>query len=265
MAEPSDDEGGGASGGAGAGGSAVGGSGGVEAPTCGDGVREGAEVCDGDDLGGQSCETFGFAGGSLSCETCVLDTTGCYDELCGNGTQEGGEECDGTDLGGQSCGALGFSQGTLACSDMCLFAGCYDPWAEDFEGGTLSAGMTTSGSAGWLVSTTSPHAGSFCGASGNIGDSQSSSLFVTLVFEEAGTISFWHRESTEVGYDYLDVYVGPLLKQSWSGDNGWALATIALNPGTHTIEWRYEKDTSVSEGSDTVWIDDITVNGGHLP
>ena len=46
---------------------------------CGDGLREGEEVCDGDDLGGHSCASEGFVdGGEMSCtDTCTLDVSGC--------------------------------------------------------------------------------------------------------------------------------------------------------------------------------------------
>jgi hypothetical protein len=32
----------------------------------------------------------------------------------------------------------------------------------------------------------------------------------------------------------------------------------------HTLEWRYDKDGSVSTGSDMVWVDDIVATGGQL-
>jgi len=46
---------------------------------CGDGVREGDEVCDGADLGGHSCASEGFVdGGEMSCtDACTLDVSGC--------------------------------------------------------------------------------------------------------------------------------------------------------------------------------------------
>ncbi len=49
-------------------------------PMCGDGVREGDEACDGDDLGGLECVDVSgnFTGGTLACAAdCTLDTTGC--------------------------------------------------------------------------------------------------------------------------------------------------------------------------------------------
>lgn len=46
--------------------------------TCGDGVRQDPESCDGSDRGGQTCATLGYTGGVLGCEVrCGFDTSGC--------------------------------------------------------------------------------------------------------------------------------------------------------------------------------------------
>jgi cysteine-rich repeat protein len=42
-------------------------------PTCGNGLRDAAEICDGADLAGQSCQTRGFAAGDLACEADCSD------------------------------------------------------------------------------------------------------------------------------------------------------------------------------------------------
>jgi hypothetical protein len=45
---------------------------------CGDGRRGGAEACEGSDLGGATCQTFGFPGGTLACtSSCTHDVAGC--------------------------------------------------------------------------------------------------------------------------------------------------------------------------------------------
>lgn len=50
-------------------------------PVCGDDVREGEEVCDGDDLAGQTCATLlpdKWGGGKLACNDCAsFNDTGC--------------------------------------------------------------------------------------------------------------------------------------------------------------------------------------------
>ena len=46
---------------------------------CGDNVRQGSETCDGDDFGGETCATQGFALGTLRCASgCFIDTSGCF-------------------------------------------------------------------------------------------------------------------------------------------------------------------------------------------
>jgi hypothetical protein len=98
---------------------------------CGNGAVEGTETCDGEDLGGATCASVGFASGGLACTAgCGLDTSGCVPFVppaCGNGALDAPEQCDGTALGGATCGSLGFTLGgTLACTAGCGFdtSGC---------------------------------------------------------------------------------------------------------------------------------------------
>lgn len=96
---------------------------------CGNGSFEGAEECEGSDLGDATCENLGLVGGVLACDsTCRYDTSGCTS--CGDGTLQDGEDCDGSDLGGATCASLGMGEGTLTC------AGCrYDTFGCEGGGG----------------------------------------------------------------------------------------------------------------------------------
>ncbi|MCA9651533.1 MAG: hypothetical protein KC501_16555, partial [Myxococcales bacterium] len=45
---------------------------------CGDGIRQGAESCDGVDLGGEDCASLGLMGGTLACSPgCSFDPSAC--------------------------------------------------------------------------------------------------------------------------------------------------------------------------------------------
>lgn len=138
--------------------------------TCGDGIIEAPEECEGANLNGQTCAGLGFTGGTLVCAAnCVFDKTQCVSESCGDGTLNGGEECDcgqvgspctGPQLGEAVCAGLvapangNYHGGTLACGSpqSCVFnkAGCI--WCGDgvrngpeaCEGGDLG-GQTCNG------------------------------------------------------------------------------------------------------------------------
>src|SRR5262245_6329045 len=92
---------------------------------CGDGRLEPEkhESCDGQDLGGATCQGVpGFVGGTISCSTmCQLDTLGCvpiHQAKCGNGVRDAGEDCDGT-APDVTCEALGYVGGTVSCTADC--------------------------------------------------------------------------------------------------------------------------------------------------
>jgi methionine-rich copper-binding protein CopC len=127
-----------------------------------------------------------------------------------------------------------------------------------FETATLPSGYTSSGTALWTTVATMPHAGSRCAESGNISDSETSSMTRTVTLASDQTLTFWIRTSTESGFDYLRTFVDGTMRDQWSGTTAWTMVSYPLTAGAHTIEWRYTKDASVSSGSDAVWVDDVS-------
>jgi len=43
----------------------------------------------------------------------------------------------------------------------------------------------------------------------------------------------------------------------WSGVESWGNVSYTVSEGNHILKWAYEKDMSVSEGSDCGWLDNI--------
>ncbi|MBL4689613.1 MAG: lamin tail domain-containing protein [Nannocystaceae bacterium] len=86
--------------------------------TCGNGVVDGGEVCDGVDLGEQTCQSQGFFGGTLQCVGCSLSTASCHD--CGDGVLAVGEACDGEDVDGTTCAdVVPLGIGSVTCGPTC--------------------------------------------------------------------------------------------------------------------------------------------------
>jgi len=63
----------------------------VRISVCGNNIKEEGEQCDGTDLGGTTCQSLGFSGGTLSCSaSCDFNTSGCTSGGGGGGGGGGG-------------------------------------------------------------------------------------------------------------------------------------------------------------------------------
>jgi hypothetical protein len=259
---------GGSVGGAG-GSSPVGGAGGATgggAPElCGNGVVDEGEQCDGEELADATCVTLGHPGGVLACQpgSCTYDTSGC--ERCGDGDIGAGEECDGTEFGSATCQSLGFAGGQMACDPVtCVVVGCQPHYQQDFEGAQMPSEFGSGGSAPWYLWSGNPHGGLQAARSGVIGHNANSELTLTLQYDTAGDLSFWHTENTELCCDFLELWIDGARTGYWSG-SPWTQETVNILPGKHTIVWRYYKDSGVAPSQDAVAIDDIAAGNGYLP
>jgi cysteine-rich repeat protein len=94
----------------------------LRSPRCGDGKAMGLESCDGADLRGASCATFGFNSGTLSCYRCVYDLRTCANaEICDNGVdddRDGDKDCDDADCAvAPVCSTCG--DGAVTAGEQC--------------------------------------------------------------------------------------------------------------------------------------------------
>ena len=89
--------------------------------SCGNNVIEGDEVCDLNQLNGESCVSLGYEGGQLGCLlTCTnYNLLGCF--ICGNEVVDLAEDCEGTVPDEVNCEALGYEGGAVTCGDDCLY------------------------------------------------------------------------------------------------------------------------------------------------
>lgn len=149
----------------------------------------------------------------------------------------------------------GILRGIIVLLVVLLMVGAADAITvvEDFESGTLSQ---VDGN--WIISNTR-YEGNYGAENKNIGDSESSSMFLSLNVTTDTTISFYQKVSSESGYDFLRVYLDVILKSSISGEIDWQVQTYTITTGIHVLKFEYSKDGSVSSGTDTGYIDYITI------
>ena len=106
-------------------------------PNCGNNTIDDDELCDGDDLGENTCSTQNFGEeGILSCaEDCTFDSSDCH--TCGNDHIEAQEICDGDDVNESTCSSLNpDQQGQILCNEDCTFdfSDCYNCGNGQIEG-----------------------------------------------------------------------------------------------------------------------------------
>ncbi|MCK9292123.1 MAG: hypothetical protein M0P54_11000 [Bacteroidales bacterium] len=131
---------------------------------------------------------------------------------------------------------------------------------ENFETADFSLfPWTSSGSHPWFVTIQEPYEGNFAARSGPIGHSESSVLELEWEVSAMDTISFYYKVSSENNYDFLRFYINGQIQDSWSGNKAWTKASYPVNLGPALFTWKYEKDYSVSTGTDCAWIDYVVL------
>jgi subtilisin family serine protease len=131
------------------------------------------------------------------------------------------------------------------------------PVIEGFETRDFSTfNWQHSGDSFWWVTSDEAYSGLYSARAGAIDDSGTSTL--KLIRDcSAGVIHFFVKTSSEAGYDELIFRVDSEVLGRWSGRTDWTQATFAVSGGTHTFDWSYTKDGSMTEGDDTAWLDDV--------
>jgi hypothetical protein len=137
---------------------------------------------------------------------------------------------------------------------------------EDFETGNFASfPWESAGSANWTIVTELPYEGIYCAESGDISNSQTSELILTADVTADGTISFYRKVSSESSYDYLQFYIDGSLQDQWAGEVSWSEVSYLVTAGNRTFKWVYDKDGSVSNGSDCAWVDYIVFPAVYFP
>jgi hypothetical protein len=130
---------------------------------------------------------------------------------------------------------------------------------DGFEDGTLAP--FTTGGTGWFTTNAAgnQNSGAYGASSGAITHNQSSSVSFNATLTADGTISFAYNVSSEACCDHLEFYIDGVLQNDWGGTTGWVNESFPVTAGAHTFTWTYDKDGSVSTGSDRALIDDIAI------
>ena len=138
---------------------------------------------------------------------------------------------------------------------------------EDFETGDFSSfGWLFAGNQPWTITSSEKQQGEYSAASGDINDLQTSVLYIDMEVIGDDSISFFRKVSCEddpsgTDYDWLAFYIDDIELDRWDGELDWSQVSYPVQEGSRTFKWVYNKDYSVSSGSDAAWVDYIVFPG----
>ncbi|MBI5634635.1 MAG: hypothetical protein HZA15_14290 [Nitrospirae bacterium] len=120
---------------------------------------------------------------------------------------------------------------------------------------TTGLSWTTGGNSQWFGQASVSHDGVDAAQSGDIVNNQSTWMQTTVV--GPATLSFWWKVSSEGSFDFLRFYMDGVEQTAGiSGDVDWVEVNgINIPAGSHTLQWAYSKDGTVTSGLDAAWVD----------
>jgi hypothetical protein len=135
----------------------------------------------------------------------------------------------------------------------------YQNITESFEAMQIPANWTMQGDADWILNSAEAYDGNQSLKSDDLNDEEYAELSITVENVASSEISFYYKVSSEGGWDFLEFFIDNSLIDSWSGETDWEFASYIIGKGNHTFTWIYDKDYSVSDGSDCAWIDLVSL------
>lgn len=124
---------------------------------------------------------------------------------------------------------------------------------EDFEDTSFNV---TFGTSSWVRSSAQSHGGSWSWKSNNTAHNSDGNSNINVP-ATATSLTFWYRVSTEADFDFFIFFIDGVEEFRDSGIKGWVQAGPFDMTGVSSIRFRYSKDSSVSEGDNAVYIDDL--------
>ncbi len=129
----------------------------------------------------------------------------------------------------------------------------------NFETGSMPSAFTNDATNPWTV-VANTHSGAYCAKSAGGFSSTNSDLVLTVNMATAGSVDFSALVSSESGWDFGRLLIDGIKQLEVSGtSNSWADYSYPLTAGSHTLTWRYYKDSSGNQGDDCFYVDDIVI------
>ncbi len=95
----------------------------------------------------------------------------------------------------------------------------------------------------------------------DISDNSTTKMVANIENNNPVTLSFEYKVSSEKDYDKFSFNIdGVTHLSNMTGEINWTSFSVEINPGQHSLTWKYSKDEMFSAGDDNVQIRNISMN-----
>jgi hypothetical protein len=115
----------------------------------------------------------------------------------------------------------------------------------------------------WSGRLSVTHDGQDAAESGDVNDSTYTWIKTTVT--GPGVLRFWWKTSSEEDHDWLRLMMDTQDQMRISGELDWEQVTFNVPTGSHEIQWRYSKNSSLSAGLDQAWVDQVSYAPDSAP
>lgn len=119
---------------------------------------------------------------------------------------------------------------------------------------------TTAGDVPWVGQLQKFYFGNSAAVSGVIKHGQESTIQTTVT--GPGKLSFYWQVSSELNDTFT--FEGAGSSSIISGTVNWTQKSVDIPAGTHVLKWTYAKDSDITQGSDSAWLDRVEYTRGNL-
>jgi len=120
---------------------------------------------------------------------------------------------------------------------------------------TTNLVWVTNGTPPWVGRPTVSHDGRGAASSGALAHGVTGSFQTTVT--GPGTVGFWWKVSSQPSSDRLMFYINGTELLRISGEIDWEQRTFPVPAGSQILSWSYRKNSSISEGQDRGWVDEV--------
>ncbi len=115
----------------------------------------------------------------------------------------------------------------------------------------------------WSITDQEYDRGAYSLVSDDISDNEYAQIDIQVLAHAGDIMRFKLKTSTESGYDFFILAIDGFVELNESGITDWQSVMYEFKKtGLQTVSFVYQKDSSVSGGSDQVWIDELRFAGG---